>query len=93
MMTVVTYVTLKEGTAPEWDVAMRARLEAAKSQEGWVRGQLLMPLDDLTKRLGADVRVLWPGGETGPWTHVSANGFALLTRGAAEAHPWSPAGG
>jgi heme-degrading monooxygenase HmoA len=49
-MTVVTYVTLKEGTAPEWDVAMRERLEAAKGQHGWVRGQLLMPLEDLTKR-------------------------------------------
>ena len=51
MMTVVTYVTLKEGAAREWDVAMRERLEAAKGQAGWVRGQLLMPLDDLTKRV------------------------------------------
>src|SRR5487761_1272540 len=50
-MTVVTYVTLKEGTAPEWDVAMRERLEAAKGQEGWLRGQLLMPLEDLSKRV------------------------------------------
>src|SRR5436853_6433010 len=27
---------------------------------------------------GADVRVTWPGGETGPWTYVPANGFATL---------------
>jgi len=41
----------------------------------------------------ADVRVLWPGGETGPWIHVSANEFAVVTRGIAEARRWSPAGG
>lgn len=51
MMTVLTHLTLKEGAAPEWDVAMRQRLEAAKGRAGWVRGQLLMPLEDLTKRV------------------------------------------
>ena len=45
MMTIVTHVTLKEGSEPEWDAAMRERLEAAKNQPGWVGGQLLMPLD------------------------------------------------
>ena len=30
---------------------------------------------------GADVRVVWPSGETGPWQHVAANGFFTLTRG------------
>jgi heme-degrading monooxygenase HmoA len=51
MMTVVTYVTLTEGGAPEWDAAMRERLDVAKGQAGWVRGQLLMPLDNLSKRV------------------------------------------
>jgi hypothetical protein len=41
---------------------------------------------------GADVRVVWPGGETGPWLHVNANGFAVLTRGIARVGPWSPGG-
>ena len=41
----------------------------------------------------ADVRVLWPGGETGPWVPLPANEFRVITRGVAEAHKWSPAGG
>ena len=51
MMTVVTHVTLREGSEPEWDAAMRERLGAAPSAPGWVRGQLLMPLDDVRRRL------------------------------------------
>jgi hypothetical protein len=38
----------------------------------------------------ADVRVVWPNGETGPWQHVGANGFFTLTRGTDGAHTWSP---
>jgi enediyne biosynthesis protein E4 len=38
----------------------------------------------------ADVRVQWPDGETGPWLHVTANGFYDLQRGAAAAQPWLP---
>jgi heme-degrading monooxygenase HmoA len=51
MMTIVTHVTLKEGAEPEWDAAMKERLEAARGRPGWVGGQLLMPLDKLNKRL------------------------------------------
>jgi heme-degrading monooxygenase HmoA len=51
MMTIVTHVTLKVGSEPEWDAAMRARLEAAKGQAGWMGGQLLMPLDKLNRRV------------------------------------------
>jgi hypothetical protein len=39
---------------------------------------------------GAEVRVTWPDGETGPWLHVSADGFALIERGSAAATPWTP---
>jgi hypothetical protein len=42
---------------------------------------------------GADVRVAWPGGETGSWVHVGANKFAIVKRGAGDARPWSPGGG
>lgn len=49
-MTIITVVTLKEGSEPEWDEAMQERLEAAKSQPGWVAGQLLMPADRLDQR-------------------------------------------
>jgi heme-degrading monooxygenase HmoA len=51
MMTIVTHVTLKEGSEPEWDAAMRERLAAAKGRAGWLGGQLLMPLDKLNKRV------------------------------------------
>jgi heme-degrading monooxygenase HmoA len=51
MMTIVTHVKLKEGAAPEWDAAMRERLEAARNQPGWIGGELAMPLDYLTRRV------------------------------------------
>lgn len=51
MMTIVVRVTLKVGTEPEWDAAMRERFEAAKSQEGWIGGQLCMPVERLDQRV------------------------------------------
>ena len=51
MMTIVTRVTLKEGAEPKWDAAMKERLESAKSQPGWVGGQLVIPLDGLNARV------------------------------------------
>lgn len=50
MMTIVTLVTLKQGSEPEWDAAMQARLDAAKDQPGWIAGQLVMPVDRLDQR-------------------------------------------
>jgi heme-degrading monooxygenase HmoA len=41
MISVVTHVPLKEGTAREWNTVMLARMNAAKKQPGWVGGQLL----------------------------------------------------
>src|SRR5262249_51619562 len=43
MMTIVTTVRLKEGAEQEWDNVMRERLAAAKTQAGWIGGQLLRP--------------------------------------------------
>ena len=57
----------------------------AGGQLGWVHF-------GLGEASGADVRVLWPGGETGPWLRVAANEFAVVQRGVAEARRWSPAG-
>jgi heme-degrading monooxygenase HmoA len=51
MMTIVTQVTLKQGSEPEWDAAMRERLNAATGKQGWVSGQLLMPLEHLNQRV------------------------------------------
>ena len=39
---------------------------------------------------GADVRVLWPDGEAGPWLHAAANQFLDIERGARAARPWLP---
>jgi heme-degrading monooxygenase HmoA len=51
MMTTVTHILLKEGTEPEWDAAMRERLEAARQQPGFVSGQILMPMNGLNRRV------------------------------------------
>jgi len=51
MMTIVTHVTLKKGTEPEWDAAMRERLDAARKQPGWIGVQLVIPLDGMDKRV------------------------------------------
>lgn len=50
MMTVVTYVTLRDGDEPEWDQAMRERLKNARGREGWIGGQILMALDSPNRR-------------------------------------------
>jgi heme-degrading monooxygenase HmoA len=51
MMTVITHVTLHEGAEPEWDGAMEERLAGARARDGWVRGELLMPLEAMNKRV------------------------------------------
>jgi len=53
----------------------------AGGQLGWIH----FGLGDAAS---ADVRVAWPGGETGPWQHVAANEFVVLRRGAGDAVPW-----
>ena len=51
MMTVVTHNVLREGSEPEWDAAMRDRLEAAAQRSGWLGGQVLMPLEKMNERM------------------------------------------
>ena len=55
----------------------------AGGQLGWIH----VGLGDASS---ADVRVIWPGGEAGPWMRVDANEFGLVRRGAAEIQRWSP---
>jgi heme-degrading monooxygenase HmoA len=50
MMTVITHVTLAQGSEPEWDAAMRDRLESATQREGWLGNQLLIPLEAPNQR-------------------------------------------
>src|SRR5206468_2886349 len=46
----------------------------AGGQLGWVH----FGIGDAT---GADIRIAWPGGETGPWLHAAANQFVTARRG------------
>ena len=62
MMTVITRVTLQPGSEPEWDAAMRERLDAARDRPGWQGGQLLIPLEQPNARLIVgtwDSRAAW----------------------------------
>jgi hypothetical protein len=38
----------------------------------------------------AEVRVVWPDGEQGPWMPVGADRFVVVERGADQAVAWSP---
>lgn len=38
----------------------------------------------------AQVRVQWPGGDTGPWMTVNADEFVVITRGATAPVAWTP---
>lgn len=39
---------------------------------------------------GAEIRVIWPDGETGPWLQVGANQPVTIARGAQKAEVWIP---
>ncbi len=39
---------------------------------------------------GAEIRVRWPDGGTGPWLELTANRFATIQRGATEPQIWVP---
>jgi hypothetical protein len=38
----------------------------------------------------ADVRVVWPDGQAGPWMSVAANEYIDIVRGASAPTPWQP---
>jgi hypothetical protein len=55
----------------------------AGGQLGWIH----VGLGDAD---GAEIRVEWPDGRTGPWLDLPVNGFAVVERDADEARPWTP---
>ncbi|MGZ9276748.1 MAG: CRTAC1 family protein [Candidatus Limnocylindrales bacterium] len=57
---------------------------------GHVGGQLGWKHFGLGPAARADVRVIWPDGETGPWIGVDADRFATIDRDTGEAEPWVP---
>lgn len=69
MMTIVSTVTLREGTEPDWDAAMRERLAAARRQPGWIAAQILVPLDGPATRVIVgtwDTRADWEAWHNDP---------------------------
>ncbi len=57
---------------------------------GHAGGQLGWTHFGLNSADAAQVRVLWPDGEAGPWLSVSANQFVNIERGANSARAWRP---
>jgi hypothetical protein len=70
------------------DVTLRRELTVGGGHAGGHLGWVHFGLGPATE---AQVRVVWPDGEAGPWQRVAADGFAYLERGAAEPRPWQPA--
>ncbi len=58
----------------------------AGGQLGWVHF-------GLGSEQSAEVRVIWPDGQSGPWMEVAADGFFVIDRQVGDAAPWLPAGG
>lgn len=51
MMTVVTHIEIAEGNEPDWDAAMRERVDSAKQQPGFMSVQVCIPVDGLNERV------------------------------------------
>jgi hypothetical protein len=69
------------------DVVTRRELFIGGGQASGQHGFWHMGLGDAAE---AEVRVLWPHGEAGPWQTVKANGFYILPQGG-EPQEWQPA--
>jgi len=59
---------------------------------GHIGGQLGWTHVGLGPSGEAQVRVMWPDGEAGPWMRAAADQFIEIERGATEVRPWRPSG-
>jgi hypothetical protein len=71
------------------DRIVRRELTVGGGHAGGQLGWIHFGLGDAA---AADVRVAWPGGETGAWLRVAANQFVVMRRDVGDARPWSPGG-
>jgi hypothetical protein len=69
------------------DVTVRRELTIGGGHVGGQLGWLHVGLGPATR---AQVRVVWPDGEEGPWLNLDADEFAIVRRGAPAAQPWTP---
>ena len=51
MLTVMTETVVRDGFGDEWNEAYRERAADAQTQPGWVQLQLLIPIDDPSRRI------------------------------------------
>jgi enediyne biosynthesis protein E4 len=72
------------------DVTVRHELTIGGGHVGGQLGWLHLGLGPATS---AEVRVVWPDGEEGPWLPIDADQFAIVGRGATAVQPWSPGEG
>jgi hypothetical protein len=68
------------------DIVTRRELFVGGGQASGQHGWWHMGLGEASE---AEVRVLWPHGEAGPWQKVAANGFYTLKQGG-EPEAWLP---
>ena len=71
------------------DTTIRHELTIGGGHIGGELGWLHLGLGPATD---AEVRVVWPDGDQGPWLHVDADSFGLIERGASAIQAWRPAG-
>jgi heme-degrading monooxygenase HmoA len=88
MEAVITRVVLNAGTECEWEVAMRDRMGAAESADGWVGGSVLTPEDDRTSRLIVglwQIRAAWEQWHRDPGFRETAERLDGLERESGQA--------
>jgi heme-degrading monooxygenase HmoA len=88
MEAVITRVVLSAGGESEWEAAMRDRMRAAESADGWIGGSILTPEDDPGVRLIVglwETRDAWERWHRDPAFHETAERLAGLERDAGTA--------
>jgi hypothetical protein len=65
---------------------MRRELTVGGGHAGGQLGWIHVGLGNMHE---ADVRVVWPDGQAGPWLHVAADQFLDLDRASGAAQPWT----
>lgn len=71
------------------DFTLRREVTVGGGHAGGQLGWIHFGLGPASK---ADVRVIWPDGEVGPWLKVDSNQFVAIERGTPQANIWVPEG-
>jgi|SRR5215218_4196457 len=88
MEAVITRVVLEAGSDSDWDAAMRDRMGAAESADGWIGGSILTPEDDRDARVIVGLwesRDAWEQWHRDPAFRETAERLAGLERDRGEA--------